>query len=477
MERMRQLTRLKTVRRGRRARPLNLLVLLFGTVFLLFLVQWLYSIPPPKFSPQTRPSCRYNKEGYLLKEKAICTETCGRVCFPRVHGICFGHSKVTICDGQSQFYSEMPKQMRFHMEEPRKKVPVRGGFCPGWDPDNKKPLEKTNQGQADIRKRRHARWIHGLQMVADLTLMPHGKAGPNPHHESEKVIPAILMSQLYSLKNSTFYWFADPYDPTSISMWSKGLLKVFASQMKVEYLHPVVADEFPICFEDAIIFAGLTNAAYIPNEAAHDWLRQKVLAHCKIPSMNARRPLSDVIVLNRPNSSRNIANFKEMQEMLEKELHLAVKVAEPGPLEFCQQVRLVAEADVLLTPHGSQNVAVLFSRPFAVILEVFPVLYYIDWLGNLLHAGKVYHYELYGTWTTERLGMPFQMRLYAVLLGWKRCFSVRGCMNYGKSQKIFVDLDQLEEILHTLTSSCRLAVHGSRCLRAYETQSILPLEH
>lgn len=118
-------------------------------------------------------------------------------------------------------------------------------------------------------------------MVADLTLMPHGNAVPNPHHESEEVIPAILMSQLDSLKNSTFCWFTDPYDPTSISMWSKGLLKVFASQMEVEYPHPMVADEFPIFFKDAITFAGLTNAAYIPNEAAHDWLRQKVLAHCK----------------------------------------------------------------------------------------------------------------------------------------------------------------------------------------------------
>lgn len=128
MEKMRQLTRLKTVRRGRRARPVTLLVLLFGTVFLLFLLQWLYSLPPPKFGPQTPQSCRYSKEGYVLSEEAICTETCGRVCFPRVHGICFGHSKVTICDGQSQFYSEMPKQMRFHMEEPRKRVPERGGL-------------------------------------------------------------------------------------------------------------------------------------------------------------------------------------------------------------------------------------------------------------------------------------------------------------------------------------------------------------
>eukprot|EP01018_Ginkgo_biloba_P021788 Gb_03294 [translate_table: standard] len=477
MEGMRQLTRLRTIRRGRRARPITLLLLLFGTVSWLFLLQWIYSIPPPKFGPQTLPSCRDGKEGYVLSETAICTDTCGKLCFPRVRGVCFGHSKVTLCDGESPIHSEIPKEMRFQMEKPRKKVPVRRGSCPGWDSEGRKPVEISRNNKRAV-KRKQARWIHGLQMVADLTLMPYGNAGPNPHHESEKVIPAILISQLYTLKNSTFYWFADPHDPTSISMWSKGLLKAFASQMKVEYLHSAVSDESPICFEDVILFAGLTNAAYVPNEAAHDWLRQKVLAHCKIPIMNARRPLSDVVVLHRPNSSRNIINFEEMQAMLEREFHVAVKIAEPGPREFCQQIRLVAEADVLLTPHGSQNVAILFSRPGAVILEVFPLLYYIDWLGNLLHAGKMYHYELYGTWTTDRLGMPFQMRLYALLVGWKRCFFVRQCMNYGKSQKIYVDLDQLEGILHSLTSSCRLAVRGSRCLTAFISSKIsFPLEH
>ncbi|GLJ05345.1 hypothetical protein SUGI_0016590 [Cryptomeria japonica] len=455
MEGIRQLARLKTIRRVLRARPVTLLLSLFVTVFFLFLLQWVYSIPPPKFGPQTHTECRDGKEGYVLRNRAVCTDTCGALCFPRVRGICFGNSQVTLCDDdESQTYSGLPNEMRFDMEKHRKKVPVRNGFCPGWDTDRKKPDGNEM----------NARWIHGLHMVADLTLMPYGKAGPNPHHESEKIIPAILMSQLYDLKNATLYWFANPRDPTSISVWSKGLLKVFASQMKVEYLRPAMVDESPICFEDAIIFASMTNAAYIPNRDAHDWLRQKVLTHCKIPIVNARKPLSDAVVIQRPYSSRNIVNFEEMQAMLERELHIPVKVAETGPREFCQQVRLVAEADFLLTPHGSQNVAVLFSRPNAVILEVFPLLYYVDWLGNLLRTGRMHHYELYGTWTTERLGMPFRMRLYALLVGWKRCFYVRQCMNYGKTQKIFVDLEQLQDILHTLTSSCRVVVHGSRCL-------------
>eukprot|EP01018_Ginkgo_biloba_P036520 Gb_02662 [translate_table: standard] len=403
------LTRFRTIRRGRRTRVGTLLLILFGpTAFILFLLQWIYSIPPPKFGLQTPPSCRDGK-GYILDDSAICTDSCGYLCFPRVRGICFGHSQVTVCNKQPT-NPAIPHEMRFHMEKPRKKIPVRYGYCLGWDPKAKSPLEYGCHERGSC-NRNQARWIRGLQMVADLTLMPHGRTRPNPHHESEKVIPAILLSQLYGLKNSTFFWFADPQDPTSISMWSKGLLRVFASQMKVEYLHATTSDESPICFEDAILFAGLTNAAYLPNESAHDWLRQKVLMHCNIPIMNARRPLSDVVVLHRPNSSRNIANFKDVHAMLERKLHVTVKVAVPGPWEFCQQVRLVAEVDVLLSPHGSQNVAILFARPGAVILEAFPLLYYIDWLANLLHTGGLHHYELYGTWTSEEVGMPFLLRL------------------------------------------------------------------
>lgn len=99
-------------------------------------------------------------------------------------------------------------------------------------------------------------WIRGLQMVADLTLMPDGpRVGPNPHHEAEKLIPAILFSHLYGLKNSTLYWFANK-EPKTISPWSLGLIEVFQKSMKVEFLDVPASDEPQICFEDAVLFSG-----------------------------------------------------------------------------------------------------------------------------------------------------------------------------------------------------------------------------
>jgi len=83
----------------------------------------------------------------------------------------------------------MPKEMHFHTEEPRKKVPARGWIFPRWDIDNNNPIEITNNArEASIQKIKYGRWIHIhiLKMVIDPTLMPHVKDGPNPYHEPRK---------------------------------------------------------------------------------------------------------------------------------------------------------------------------------------------------------------------------------------------------------------------------------------------------
>lgn len=127
------------------------------------------------------------------------------------------------------------------------------------------------------------------------------------------------------------------------------------------------------------------------------------------------------------------------------------------------QVKVIATADVAVTPHGSHNINFLFARRYSTVLEAFPLLYYIDWFGNYVHAASINHYELYGTWLAEQGSMPFMMRVYANLYGWKKCFHTRGCMNYAKSQDVAINIGQLERVLKHLTSSCRVAVDKS-CL-------------
>eukprot|EP00249_Psilotum_nudum_P004238 c17778_g1_i1 orf=398-1918(-) len=458
--------RLKVRRRNRRVwKRRGFFVLSLSLVFVFITAfQWTLSISPP--IPKLLPSvlsCRDAPEGYVLHQTGICTDTCGKLCFPRLRGVCFGPSQVTVCDYQPPVSEEIknawggvPSEMRFYKDKPRAKVPVRHGACPGWNSSATKPIEGKLGDEVH--------WIRGLQMVADLTLMPTGKVGPNPHHEAEKVVPAILFSHLYHLGNSTLHWFADPTDPLMISKWSLGLLEVFSDDMKVQFLPPVAANQPPICFEDAILFTGVTNSGYMPNADVHNWFRNRILEHCEVPISEASRPVENVVIVHRPNSSRNIANYEAVKDVLEKELRVPVKMAVPGPWDFCTQVRLVAQADVLLTPHGSQNANLLVVRPGAVVIEIFPLLYYIDWYGHYLHAGRVSHYELYGTWPFEEGNMPLLMRVYALLYGWQKCFVVRHCMNYGKSQKIYTDLKQLKSLLHALIRTCRIVVQGSGCL-------------
>ncbi|KAH7315205.1 hypothetical protein KP509_21G039800 [Ceratopteris richardii] len=437
---------------------------LFALVICIFIslsaFQWILPTRPPLPELDVIVPC-HDSEGYVLEDMGICTDTCGSLCFPRIHGMCFHHSEVTICDGQKPLpqhvvnaFGGLPIHMRFYMEKPRMKVPVKYKACPGWNSSSSKLSDSGS-----------ARWIKGLQMVADLTLMPTGRVGPNPHHEAEKIIPAIIFSQLSEFQDSRLFWFADPNDPLMISKWSLGLLDVFSKDLKVEYLQPVAKGDSPICFEDAIVFAGVTNSGYMPNMRTHDWFRNRILEYCNVPAKQANKPVQDVVVIHRPNSTRNIRNYNALQALLETELRVPVKIVVPGPWSFCDQVKLVAEADVILTPHGSQNVNLLVVRPGALVFEVFPLLYYVNWYKHYLHAGQMNLFEVFGTWPVENVSMPFHMRLYALMYGWRECFTVRRCMNYGKSQGIYVNLDHFGSQLHMLLSRCIISVPQSSCVK------------
>ncbi|KAH8947219.1 hypothetical protein BDL97_11G028500 [Sphagnum fallax] len=456
-------------------------LLLVSFVFILTvpLLQWFLSFPPPLFNVKPSSSSSTCSDGqfngYVVNKHSVCTDSCGKICFPRVHGMCVSRKQVTICEDQQPLSQEivdagggLPDVLRLITHVPRARVPVKRGNCPGWDSRSHKPY--TSPG--DEGQKEQAKWFRGVHMVADVKLMPNGpNVGPNPHHEAEKLIPAILLSHLYGLENSTLHWFTST-DPSTISEWSLGLIKVFQQTLRVNFLSVPNDHEPQVCFEDAILFSGLTNAGYIPNVGANNWLRKRVLGYCNIPVLDASRPVKNVVALKRINSSRSIANMGEVLTVLERELMVVPKVMTSGSGHLCEQVKAVANADVVITPHGSHNINFLFARPYAIVLEAFPLLYYINWFGNYLHAANIHHYELHGTWPANKGGMPSRMRMYSLLYGWKRCFFVRKCMNYTKGQNVFIDIDDLEGLLEYLMTSCRVAVkNSSRCLSNAEQES------
>jgi len=54
-----------------------------------------------------------------------------------------------------------------------------------------------------------------------------------------------------------------------------------------------------------------------------------------------------------------------------------------------EQVREVAEEDLIVVPHGSQNVNLLFARKGAVVIEVRGLSFTLTFLSSLLRSSTL----------------------------------------------------------------------------------------
>ncbi|KAI5082780.1 hypothetical protein GOP47_0002523 [Adiantum capillus-veneris] len=367
-----------------------------------------------------------------LHPSHFCSISCVATCFPRIRGLCFHPSQVDICKDFRQdedFNSsetktcshyknkslDVPSLMRFHGE--RLTLPVvHSSFCMG----------------------NHEQWITGLAMVADQRYLPYGK--PNPHHEAEKLIPALLMHQkIKELANTTLYWFASQNE---LSKWAVGFMQAVGMEGIVQFLELPKKDEAAVCFEDAVIFSAPTNLWYIPDKSWNQWLQRKVLHHCSIPSENASRPVKTAAILDRKGGTRHFSNKQQVAETIHRVLNISVRQGFGGVGTFCEQVQTVVAEDLLIVPHGSQNTNLVFARPGTVVIEVFPYLYYTDALRNVTHATGLEVYAILG----EKPRRDFLMWLFS-LAGWDVCLTFKWCKNYARRQPITVDIQELEKIL------------------------------
>lgn len=331
-------------------------------------------------------------------------------CFPRVQNICFASDKVRICDDPGR-RSDLPKFMRFFGEKVM--VPVE------YDPN-------CNEGW---------HWVSGFSLVMDQRWLPAGR--PNPHHEAEKLIPALLLKQFLN-QSANLQWFAAKMD---VSRWGKGLLAAFGLTGKVRYHELPIHKEDSICFNDAVLFSAMTHVRYVPDMSTNAWLRSQVLDYCKIEGKNSSWPISKAIVLDRSAGPRRLANKLDAGDVIEKTLQVPMEHRSSGIGSFCEQVRSVAEDDFFLVPHGSQNTNFLFARPGATVVEVFPYLYHTDAFRNYTYAAGLDVYPLLGS---KPDGLWIRI---LSLLGWDGCFHWQPCKNYSRLQSLQVDLAKLKELI------------------------------
>lgn len=355
-------------------------------------------------SPSTTP---------FLNSHIYCTGECNTECFPRVQNICFASDRVRLCEGKRR--TDFPKFMRFFGEKLTVPVEWDSNCNPGWH------------------------WLQGFSIVLDQRFLPAGK--PNPHHEAEKLIPAVLLKQFLN-QTANLQWFASQSD---VSVWGKGLLTAFGLTEKVRFHNLPVHKDDSICFKDAVLFSGPTHVKYVPDEDTNNWLRSQVLSYCNIEAKNSTWPVSRAVVLDRSSGPRKLVNKLEAGKVMEQTLSVPVEHRSGGIGSFCEQVRSVAEDDFFLVPHGSQNVNFLFARPGAVVVEVFPYLYHTDAFRNFTHAAGIDVYPLLGARAAESTWM----RVFS-LLGWDVCFSMMWCKNYARRQPLQIDLDQLEKLIRVV---------------------------
>ncbi|KAH9311209.1 hypothetical protein KI387_026244, partial [Taxus chinensis] len=320
-----------------------LLILCFVTPLLII---HLTPTLPREFSLNSapEPSCENPGPRFVVEDSGFCIGNCRSECFPRVKKLCVSPSEVAYCKmekekEQIESTQLMPKFMRFHGEHST--IPTANSSC---------AQEKKG--------------IVGLSLVADQRYLPLHK--PNPHHEAEKIIPALLFKKNHQEFNHTFYWFSTP---SEVSEWGKGFLEAFNMQTKVKYMNFPVRKNSTVCFEDAIVFSAGTTLYYVPDRDTNDWLRQHVLQYCSIPIVNASWPPRNVAILDRTSGSRRLKNKDMVAQILSQMLGIRARQGYSGIGSFCNQVRQVAEEDLIIVPHGSQNVNLLFARKGAVVIE------------------------------------------------------------------------------------------------------------
>ncbi|CAO2169206.1 unnamed protein product [Urochloa humidicola] len=195
-----------------------------------------------------------------------------------------------------------------------------------------------------------------------------------------------------------------------MSGWLTSLAEAaVGAEMVVETFRPPFADG-PVCFEEAVVFRrqmdGLSRERL---RAAFDFMRCKARASCGVavapppPATKAGNgSLADTALRVTLLFRRGARAFKDepaVARVFEKECArvagCVVTTTHTDNLTFCDQVRLMSETDVLVTPHGAQVTNLLFMDPNSSIMEFYP----LGWRQRAGGGQFVYR------WMASRAGM------------------------------------------------------------------------
>ncbi|KAJ4813515.1 hypothetical protein LUZ62_026081 [Rhynchospora pubera] len=161
---------------------------------------------------------------------------------------------------------------------------------------------------------------------------------------------------------------------TEMGKWVNTIAEVAIGKAEIETFKGI---EGPTCFEEAVVFRhnhGAMSKARVGE--VYDRIRCKAREFCKV-GMDKIRDKKDVqMTLFLRTGARSFKNESVVVSVFEEECRKAgncrVKVEKTDNLSFCDQVRLMSETDILVTPHGAQMTNILFMERNSSVMEFYP---------------------------------------------------------------------------------------------------------
>ena len=113
-----------------------------------------------------------------------------------------------------------------------------------------------------------------------------------------------------------------------------------------------------------------------------------------------RRRVPNLTILNRwADNGRRLLNARDLKDAIQTRFNLTtVRVVEFEQASVLQQVQMMGETDIVLSPHGAQLTSLPFLPTCGRVIEIFGLGYYVpQFFGRLAHAsGEAYSHVYAG---------------------------------------------------------------------------------
>ncbi|CAM8904234.1 unnamed protein product [Rhodiola kirilowii] len=194
-----------------------------------------------------------------------------------------------------------------------------------------------------------------------------------------------------------------------IGAWVRMLMEAtFEGEVKIETFDEFKEDE-AVCFEEAVVMrhneGGMSRERRVE---VYDLLRCKARVYCNLSISGFEEEEGDEnggkgrigMTMFMRNGARSFKNESAVMDVFQRECEKVdgcrFQAAHSNNLTFCQQVKLMGETDVLISPHGAQLTNMFLMNRNSSVMEFFPK----GWL-KLAGVGQfVYHWM--ASWSDMR---------------------------------------------------------------------------